>query len=296
MWYTGVSMRRWWIWGLTALWVLGIVVLQVWKYFHFRYNGLDLGIYVQTVWQLAHGHGFANSIHDPSYLGDHLEPILVPVAWVYRLAQTPLTILFIQTAALAIGLWMTLRYFFDKLPRRWAIGASVAMVINPLLFNAAVYEFHALTLLFPILVWSFVSYEHHRWRSWLLAVVLTTVWREDMPLLILGWSVLAVIERRSWRWWLPPIILAPIWFYLATHVIQLHAVAGYKYLAFYQRLGDSWLHIALSPFQHPVIFLSQLLHPYNIMTVLGFAASVGGLCLLRPRRLIVVAVLAFQLF
>jgi uncharacterized membrane protein len=87
--------RRLWLMiaGLTVIWVGLIFWLQWVKFNAFGYNGFDLAIYHQAVWSLAHGQGFASSIHNPSYLGDHMELWLIPLAGLYTLWGSPLTLL-----------------------------------------------------------------------------------------------------------------------------------------------------------------------------------------------------------
>lgn len=281
---------------LALSWSLFIGGRQWLKYQQFGYNGLDLAIYAQTAWSLSHGQGFASSIHDPSYLGDHLEPWLVPVAWVYRLWPTALTLLWVQTLVLASAIIPLAKLGYSYFRGRGAIVASLLFVVHPLLANAALYEFHGLAFALPILLWSIWWYRRQRWWLWLLSLIGLMAVREDMFLLLLGWGVLAAVERRGWRWWAPAGLLGLGWSVAAQQIIAAHsATGGYKYLAFYAWLGKTPGDMLSYPFRHPLLFLGHVLNVRNWQTVLGLLVSFGFWPLLSWKKLWPLALLGVQL-
>ena len=279
--------QQWlWIGLLGTIFVIAIGWLQWWKYTHFGYNGLDLGIYSQVVWSLAHGHGFASSIHDPSYLGDHLELWLIPVSWVYRLWGSPLTLLWIQTLVLASSLIPLAKLANKLLNGKISIVVCALFVVHPLLYNVALYEFHGMAFALPLLLWSIWWYSERRLNLWLVSLVLILFVREDMPFIVAGWGILAAIDRRSWRWWAPALVFAAGWFPAAQEIIRTANHDGvYKYMAFYRWLGTTPTEIVTFPFRHPLLFLQQIITFNNLGTIIGLTVTVGFLCWLRPRRL-----------
>lgn len=294
------SMRKnlwWWlVGGFGGLFVFVIGGLQWWKYFHFGYNGLDLGIYSQVVWSLAHGHGFASSIHDPSYLGDHLEPWLIPISWLYRLWGSPLLLLWIQTLVLGSAVIPLAKIARRLAGERASIVAAGLFVAHPLLYNIALYEFHELAFMVPLLLWSIWYYLQDRWKSWFVLLLAIVITREDAPFVVAGWGIMALIDRRSWRWWAPAFGLAIAWFPVAQTIIRHANHDGvYKYLTFYRWLGETPLEILTFPFRHPLVFLTNIVTVNNLGTVVGLAATVGFLCFVRPRRLWPLVFLGAQL-
>lgn len=272
--------------GLGGTFCVVIGALQWWKYTHFGYNGLDLGIYSQVVWSLAHGHGFASSIHDPSYLGDHLELWLIPLSVIYRWWSSPLTLLWSQTILLASAIVPLTLLAKKILSERATIWVAVLFVINPLLYNIAMYEFHGLAFALPLLCWSIWFYYEHRFGWWLISLLMILLVREDMPLVVAGWALMAAIDRRSWKWWLAPLVLAATWFPIAQIIIrQANHDGTYKYLAFYQWLGTTPSQMLTYPFRHPLNFASTVMSFNNLGTILGMMATVGFVCLFHPRRL-----------
>lgn len=281
---------------MAGLYALIIGTLQWWKYIHFGYNGLDLGIYSQVVWSLAHGHGFASSIHDPSYLGDHLELWLLPLSWLYKLWSSPLLLLWAQTLVLASSVFPIYLVAKKTLGPRLGMATVGLFLLNPLLYNTAMYEFHGLVFALPLLCWTIYFYINQRYSWWLVSLIAIAVVREDMPLVVAGWTIMSAIDRRSWKWWIAPIVIAGAWFPIAQQIIrQANHDGTYKYLAFYQWLGKTPLEMLTYPFRHPYIFLTTVVSFNNVGTILGMAATTSLLCLFQPRRLWPLAIIVVQL-
>ncbi|MBI5467403.1 MAG: DUF2079 domain-containing protein, partial [Candidatus Kerfeldbacteria bacterium] len=279
--------RTWIIIGLlTTAWVLIIGTLQWLKWDHFGYNGLDLAIYTNTTWSLSHGHGFASSIHDPSYLGDHLEAWLYPVSWIFRLWPSAVTLLFVQTLVLASAVIPLAKLANQYFRERGALIAAAVFLVHPLVINSALYEFHGLVFVLPILLWSILWYRQQRWGWWLVSLAALVIVREDMPLVALGWAILALIDRRSWRWWAAPLLVGLGWYLVAQQIIIAHAYSGtYKYLAFYRWLGQTPGEMARYPFQHPLLFLRHIANLNNWQTIGGLLVGFGFWPLLGWRKL-----------
>jgi len=292
-----MTKRQWWvISGLGALFTIVIGALQWYKYSTFGYNGLDLGIYTQAVWSLAHGFGFASSIHDPSYLGDHLEVWLIPLSWVYRLWESPLLLLWVQTLVIASSIIPLAKITQRLLNTRAAIIATALFVIHPLVYNIALYEFHALVFALPLIFWSIWFYLKQRLIWWLVTLLALVIVREDMPFVVAGWAIMAAIDRRSWKWWLAPILIATTWFPLAQSIIKAANHDGvYKYLAFYGWMGTSIPEILTFPFRHPILFIQHIITFNNLGTIIGMVVTFGFLPFLRMKQLWPLAIIFAQL-
>ncbi len=282
-----MSRKQWYIiLGVGLLWTAVMGWLQWLKFHAFGYNGLDLAIYDQVVWSLAHGHGFASSIHNPSYLGDHLELWLIPLSWVYKIWPSVFTLLWGQTLILASSIIPLTLLSRRYLSQRLTLFVVFLFLLHPLLYNISLYEFHGLIFALPLLLWSILAYEKKRYWTWLILLVLILAVREDLPFVVIGWAVLSAIDRRGWRWWLPALGLGVLWLIAAQKFIGLHNfVPGYKFLAFYRWMGDSYGLMATFPFRHPLVFLAHVFSFQNWAAILGLVAGFGFLPLFRPKVL-----------
>ena len=97
--------RRWWILLLATTLVMALVlaVYSITRFNHFNAKAYDLGLHAQVFWNTSHGRLFAGSVEVDNYLGDHVSPIILLLAPLYRLLPDPRTLLLLQAVALASG-------------------------------------------------------------------------------------------------------------------------------------------------------------------------------------------------
>lgn len=261
-------------------------------------NGLDLAIYQQVFWQTSHGVPFGFTIHPHAYLGDHAEFAIVPLSLLFRiLGSTPLALITLQAVALALGALPLYRIAVRRLGPAVALAISVGYLIQPLVWNAALFEFHLLPFAVPLVFMAIEAYLGRRFWPFVLWVVAASTMREDVALVGLGFAVLALLERRPVRWWLPVGLGSLGWVMAALAVTRFFNPDGtYKFLAFYHALGDTPLAVLLSPFLRPVAFVQSVFSVDNLLLLAGLLLPFGLLPLAAPRFLIPTTFIAAQLF
>ena len=110
-------------------------------------------MFVQAVDGLLHGTTFS-SIRGLNWLGDHSSLILIPLAPVFALAPHAITLLGLQTLALAAGavpVWLLARRELPAGPLPLACAALY--LLQPALGYMNLFEFHPETLAVPFLLW-----------------------------------------------------------------------------------------------------------------------------------------------
>jgi hypothetical protein len=139
---------------------LALAVLAAAWYRHhtFRSTSLDLAVYDQAVWKLAHLRAPVLSTIGWNAFADHLSPALVALAPLYRLAATPVWLFAAQAVALGAG-FLAVGPLLDAVggasvtgPGRWRSVLRFAYLASPLLWNAALFDFHTTTLAVPFLL------------------------------------------------------------------------------------------------------------------------------------------------
>jgi uncharacterized membrane protein len=95
---------------LILVYIVTFSTLSVLKHDTFHSFTFDLGIMSQVLWNTAHGRLFELSLDRPldtelvgSYLGNHVRPILLLLAPLYRLWPDPRLLLILQSVALGLG-------------------------------------------------------------------------------------------------------------------------------------------------------------------------------------------------
>lgn len=218
----------------TAIFVAAVMAFSGWKWTNAAYNGIDLAYFSQAVWNTAHLQPFAFTIHPGLTLGDHAEWILLLLAVPYAVLPHPLVLVFIQAVTLAVGAFAVQRIAARSLSLGWSVGAAVAYLLLPTVGGAALFEFHALALAIPLLLFAADAYLEKRFGRFLLFMMLTLLVREDVALITSMFGIVAICENRSLRWILAPLALSAVWFTGILFVIKQFSVGGgFKFFAYY---------------------------------------------------------------
>jgi uncharacterized membrane protein len=141
----------------------------------------------------------------------------------------------------------------------WPVTIALAWLLNPLVHNIALYEFHALAFAAFALLWAAYFFQQKKFALFGLWAMLALLCREDIGLIITGFGIIASLEHRSWRWRLTPLIVGVLYVYGATQLTQLFGADSYKFSVYY-----SWLVDASSTLVHQPLRIIR--HFLNIKT------------------------------
>jgi uncharacterized membrane protein len=300
-------------WLILAIFCFAAVIFAAgcWKYALFRYDGLDLAIYAQTLWKTAHGELFGLTIHAPSYLGDHAELLLVLLAPLYALWSDPRLLILLQAAALAGGAWFLWRYVLARAERlgtdrTWARRAAAALTIaylaSPTLADMGLFEFHFLPFAILPIFAAAVAYERGRFRTFLLWCAAALLVREDVALVVAAFGALAWIDKKPWRWRIAPVVMGIVAFDALTAVVaHFNPDGAYKFAAYYAWLLPAGSQAGATPLAavaalaHPLRVLGHVATLANLEMLIGLLMPLAFLPLLAPRRLLLAALPLLQI-
>jgi uncharacterized membrane protein len=182
----------------------------------------DLGIFDQAVWGILNGAPFLNT-NNPfglpiNWLGYHFNPILLAVAPFYLLCPAAEWLIVFQAAAISIAAWP-----LYLIARRVAQSERAAFLwvlvylLNPFVLNAAVWDFHPVSLAAPLMAVGMLAIEKR--QLWLLGVacLFLLLVQEHYGIAVAGFGVL---------WWLRNKSLVPGLFILSLGVVHVVLVFG----------------------------------------------------------------------
>lgn len=249
---------------------------------------MDLAIFNQVFYHSSQGNLFHFTIHPHSYLGDHFAPFLLLLLPLYSISPSPLTLLLLQTiiiASCAIPIYLLTKHNINK---KWALILSLLWLINPLAINMNFFEFHLLPFAMFFLLFTVYFYQKKNWKLFILFSLLSLSVREDVFLVILMFSILALIQKRKLKWILNPIILASTWFSISQIIIGPHnPLDTYKFIPYYNWLGgNSMLEIAINYLTHPWTVIKHLFMPNNIIMLISLLIPFIFIPALKPKYLI----------
>jgi uncharacterized membrane protein len=295
-----------------------------------RTNALDLGYVDQAVWNTIHGRPFRFSTYlDAAFridipiqdfeepdvlLGYHVEPILAAIAPLYLLYEGPETLLWLQTAGIALGAipvyLLARRRFAARAPNHESQGADpvscwlpVAFVtiylLSPSLEAANLSDFHAVALSPALLLAAFYFLETDRPWGFVASGFLAAMCKEEIGLLVAMMGLWAALVRRRWVLGLGTALAGAGWSLLCFVAIMPHfsGLENPAFLARYGQFGDSPVGILRNLLQQPRLFVDWLRRPDVLRYLRDQWLSSGGLAILYPLSLVMVLPsLAINLF
>ncbi|MFN8535144.1 MAG: DUF2079 domain-containing protein [Dehalococcoidia bacterium] len=271
--------------GLMVAFAVFFASLSIHRHETFGTAGNDLGNLDQAVWNTSQGRWFdsTNWRGGTNRLGAHVEPILLPLALVYRIAPTPVALLVVQAVLVALGAvplyWLARR----RLGNPWAaLPFAAAYLLFPSLQAAVLYEFHPLTLTAPFFALAIAGLLERNNVMFAAGTALAVACKEDMPLVAISMGLYAIVFQRRWRLGLTTIALAAAWFvFVFLWVIPTFNPGGASpYLPRYRELGGSI----------PEIIVTMITQPWRALPLLaGGDPGAYALALLLPVGLLALA-------
>ena len=286
--------------ALIILYILIFFGICLWKYINFQYDALDLAIYNQVFFNSSIGNYFDFSIHPHSYLGDHLEFLIIFLVPFYALIKHPLTLLFLQTFFLALCAWplgLIAKTIFKK---NWVIPiVALWFLISPFIQNINTFEFHILPFAIFTILWAFYFFIKNNLLGFIISIVFSLMVREDVALVIICFGFLAIIDKKKNKfiWTIIPILFGAAWLYLSMKITAMYSgYDGYKFLIYYQWLGDTPVELIKNIFLEPLIWIPHFFSMKNINFFFILFISFCFLPLFKLRYLIPSVLIWLQYF
>ena len=236
--------------------------LTLLRYHAFEARALDMGNLNQTIWNTAHGDWFRLTNQESELtnrLGYHVEPILLPIALLYRLYPAPELLLVLQAVVVALG---AIPLF--ALARRRGLGDwlglvfALAFLLNPTIQAANWLEFHPVTLAPTFLMAAFYFLVARRTGWFVLFAILSASCKEEIGLLVAMMGLYAWLALYRPRLGLTTFVLAGGWSLLAVLGIQNAAAGGNIHWGRYAYLGETATQKLVSLAMRPDLVFAQL--------------------------------------
>jgi uncharacterized membrane protein len=187
-----------------AVWTAAVGALAVWRHDQFLSHRFDLGNMVQAVWSSAHGRLLemtdAATGEQTARLAAHVDPALllvVPFWWVH---PAPETLLVVQAAALAAGVYPVARLALAYTgSRRAAWLLSAWYLAFPWVLWNAVNDFHPVTLAIPLLLYAIWFLDQHHLGRFAAVAGLALLTGELVGLTVAGLGLWYAFSHRRYR-------------------------------------------------------------------------------------------------
>lgn len=279
---------HWLLAAAVVLYAFYFSYLTLTRYAAFESRSLDMGNLNQAVWNTAHGNWFhqTNQPGVTNRLSLHVEPILLPIAALYRLFPGAELLLILQSVVVALGAVPVFALGVLKLRSAWlALVFSLAFLLSPAIQAANWLEFHPVTLAPTMLLAAFYCLVTRRPAWFALFALLAASCKEDVGLLVSMLGLYALIALRQRRLGVITMVLALGWSLVAVLVIQ-GSFGGNIHWSRYAYLGDSPGEMLVTALTHPSLILQQLEKADASGYLTQLLVPVGFTALLAPEVLL----------
>jgi len=198
--------RAWpWLWRNLAAWIILGAWLLLGCYLAFRQHAafhthlFDTGYYTQVLWNTAHGNWFANSLKYPLFLADHFSPILLLLAPLFWVSPTSYPLQFAKIVALGTPI-VPLYYLLRQTHPKLAPLLVLAYVLNPLLHQTALEEFHEIMLAAPLIGLACYAARRENIKLLVASLGLLLLVREDMGVYVALFGLYWLCCYHEHRW------------------------------------------------------------------------------------------------
>ena len=259
------------------------------RYAAFESRALDMGNLNQAIWNTANGNWFhlTNEPGTINRLSLHVEPIIIPISWLYWLHRGPETLLVLQACVVALGALPLFALARFTLKSEWiALLFAVIFLLNPSIQAANWLEFHPLTLAPTLLIAAFFFLVIDRPGWFAFFAILAASCKEEIALLIFMIGLYAFLILRRRKLGLITMALSLFWALFAVLVIQNFFAEGNIHWSRYSYLGATPLQKVITLLTKPGIVFAQL-QAANTWQYLGWLLlPVGFTALLAPEILL----------
>jgi uncharacterized membrane protein len=197
---------------------LGLVLFLFGWYRHATYRSrtFDLAYFDQALWLLSHGHIPLVTVIGRNIFTDHFSPAMVLFVPFYALAPSPIWLIGSHAVALGVGL-VALGPLLDefRLTDRWRQALMVAYAFNPLLWTAALFDFHMTTLAVPFLIVGLTAALRDDLRTLTGVSFALLLIRDDLGLAVMGLVLIGIMNSEHVRARVAVAVVAIAWVLIA---------------------------------------------------------------------------------
>jgi uncharacterized membrane protein len=281
----------------THAWSLGLYVgMVVWwaslfavaraDYLGFRLAKYDLGNMVQAVWSTAHGRPLevtSATGEQTVRLASHVDPVLALLAPLWLLFPTPLMLLALQIAVVALGalpvFWLARRHLESE---QLGLLMGLAYLAYPWLGWNALDHVHPVTLALPLLLFGVWFLDCDRLVPFGVCAGLAMLSGELIGVTIAALGIWYAVARRR-RAGLVIAAAGTAWSLFALYVVVPAFSGGQSvFYGYYESVGGSPAGVVETAVTSPQTILAALTDGDDIRYVVALALPLAGLFLLSP--------------
>jgi uncharacterized membrane protein len=279
--------------ALAAAYAAYLILVTLNKYYTFAYNDFDMSIYSQFLANTLRG----NIAHTPICTETVLQYhqcfglfLLLPIFALFPYTATLLVIQAIAIAAVAVPLYFLAA---KALSRNWAVLFVLAYVLYPAKTYLNLFEFHEGAITLPLIMAAFYFWYVRKPVWFSIFAVLAMITREDVPLVIIMFSVMSYFRAKMERerafsignkfWVIAPAVAGLVYFFFATQIVAKSFREGfYVYNNIYPDWGKSLAEVVWNVATNPLKAIEYMMNDLKARTLFAMLIPTAFLAVLSP--------------
>ena len=275
--------------------------VSILKHVHFYSTAYDLSIFDQAVRGYSEFRSPESALRGyDNLLGDHFHPILVLLAPLYWINDSPVTLLLAQSALVCFTAIPIYLFAIKRLKSK----KRALLIVVIFLFNAAImrmvrFDFHEVAFALPAISWGLYAIYSKKWSIYVVSMIALLLTKEDLALLVVTFGLLLLLLH-EYKKGAATIIAGLVSFaVIIKWAIPLFAgrqYRGYSYWS-YSSLGGNFFEAVVYLITHPWKILTELLLPkVKILTMIKSIAPFLGLVFFSPIIVLAVPLVAERFY
>lgn len=292
------------VWLFIAAYIIYFSYFAILRMHTLYASYFDLGIMNQTVYNTYRGittldGGRILEMTNPfgpeqmKRMAIHNDILLALLAPFYFLFAGPETLLVLQSVILALGalaIYLIAKKIFFKIPygRLLALVFTIAYLLYPPMQRANQFDFHAVTLATPLLLFMVYFYLSRRYSLSFLFFIFSLLSKEQVALTtaFFGGFLLFLEQRSRSRNYKLPLIMVAVsigWFlFTMLAVIPFYRGENHFALKYYGEFGDSPFSVIVGVLKQPNVIFTYLLESETLEYIANLLGPLGFLSFLSP--------------
>ncbi len=244
-----------------VIYFIFFATVTIMRHSSFNSTAYDLGIFDQTIWGYSQGDILLNTIRGVNLLGDHMQPILLIFAPLYKFLPMPETLLALQSLALALGALPIYWIARKRIGTASAALISISYLFYPSLQYINMFDFHPEAFAVPLLLFALYFVDAKKYPAAIAMLILTGLSKEHFPLAMASVGAYVFFAQRKRKLGIVLAAAGIIWFAVNFKVLLPHFAgeAAYAHIRGYEYLGSSIWEAAKNAVLHPTLVIGNLL-------------------------------------
>lgn len=185
----------------SALYICLLGTFSILRHYSFITCGLDLGVFMQSLWTTANAEGFLyntieHQLHSSiSQLGTHFQPILLFLVPIYKLFPKAETLLLLQVLSITMGGLILYKFAILILKdSKTALWIYMLYLFNPFIHGIIRFDFHPVSLAIPFIFLTAYYIELKRYKKAFISSFFVLLVKEDAGLALISLGMFYLLK------------------------------------------------------------------------------------------------------